>query len=317
MKLSIKDFSNVSKCFAYTCYNENIGHFYQTFARLVNDTSNVPKHPMAATLACVQTGGRRSKSMHPLSYSQVDCTNSVVFLIGGCGIGQKSASYYAELFDKMDELCNANNVNICILRGGDDITKAFHAFQGQYGHIHLLDDYTITKVANANILSIGGCIPLSREPQSDGGPTFQREQLQTIMNDIDITCVISQTNPTFVTPFFQPYSSPWFEGREALHKASLNAHQTMDAIYGVLIEGKALPLLWLFPNESTVKTTINSILFKGVEHDCFYDIARTMEQKGFEPLTASLIADTLSSSTFRATLDEPIFGPIEADNNPW
>ena len=315
MELSIKDFSNVSKCFAYTCYNENIEHFYQMLTSLVNDASAVEKHPMAAILADVQAGIRRRSGTPSLLCPQVDCTNSVVFLIGGCGIGQKSVSYYTELFHKMDGLCNANNINICMLRGGNDITKAFHAFQGQYEHIHLLDDYTITKVANANILSIGGCIPLNREPQSDSGPTFQREQLQAIMNDIAITCVITQANPTFVAPFFQPYSSPWFEGRENLRKASLSAHQTMDAIYGVLIEGKALPLLWLFPNESSVKTTINSILFKGVEYDNFYDIGRTMAQKGFKASAESLIADALSSATFTATLGEPRFGPIEAD--PW
>lgn len=314
MELSIKDFSNVSKCFAYTCYNENIEHFYQMLTSLVNDASAVEKHPMAATLADVQTGTRRIRSdTHALLYSQVNCTNSVVFLIGGCGIGQKSTSYYGELFSKMDELCNANNINICMLRGGNDIIKAFHAFQGQYGHIHLLDDYTITKVANVNILSIGGCIPLNREPQSDSGPIFQKELLRDIMSDMDIACVVSQTNPTFVTPYFQPYSSPWFEDNEGLYKASLSAHQTMDAIYGVLIEGKTLPLLWLFPNESGTKTSINTMLFKGVEHDNFYDIGRTMAQKGFKTSAESLAAEALSSSIFTRTLGDPIFvAPNEA-----
>lgn len=88
--------------------------------------------------------------------------NALVIVLGDCGIGFNKPKYYEDLFIKENDYLRKNNIHILMLRGNHDDPTYFKEEKINLSNIKTLQDYSIVKTSQENILCVGGAISTDR-----------------------------------------------------------------------------------------------------------------------------------------------------------
>lgn len=219
--------------------------------------------------------GRKLKaSFSRLSFNNYD--NTLIIVSGNCGIGMKSKKYYEDTFAELDKVLAANNSYIFFVRGNNDDPSYFENKAIDFEHVKTLPDYSVVVLKNYNCLCIGGSVSidkewkLSQEKQfgtkmfwENEAPIFDEKKLDEILNEFNISCVVTSTAPTFVYPGTNSFKrSKWFSNDKTILKEFNKERKTIDKIYEKIMDCEHKPYLWFygrFKLQQTSKT--NDIMF--------------------------------------------------------
>lgn len=219
--------------------------------------------------------GRKVKaSFYGLSFNNYD--NTLIIVSGNCGIGMKSKKYYEDTFAELDKVLAANNSYIFFVRGNNDDPSYFEDKTIDFEHVKTLPDYSVVVLKNYNCLCIGGSVSidkewkLSQEKQfgikmywENEAPIFDEKKLDEILNEFNISCVVTSTAPTFVYPGTNSFKrSKWFSNDKAILKEFNKERKTIDKIYEKIMDCEHKPYLWFYGRFKLQQTSkINDIMF--------------------------------------------------------
>ena len=88
--------------------------------------------------------------------------NSLIVVLGDCGIGFNKPKYYEDLFQKVNTFLQRNNIHILMFRGNHDDPSYFIEEKIDYSNIKTIQDYSIILTQDGNILCVGGAISTDR-----------------------------------------------------------------------------------------------------------------------------------------------------------
>lgn len=88
--------------------------------------------------------------------------NANVIVAGDFGVGFGKDEYEKQLYNKVKERLDKNNINIYAVRGNHDNPKYFDG-KHDFERLHYLVDYEITEISGKTILPIGGAISIDRD----------------------------------------------------------------------------------------------------------------------------------------------------------
>lgn len=273
--MNVYNLKNIENC--YVCGNidrnldrfiksvtSNLSHFEkkehkkeaERQARL-KARSEIPSMGLGGRL--MPHSGRKVKaSFYGLSFNNYD--NTLIIVSGNCGIGIKSKKYYEDTFAELDKVLAANNSYIFFVRGNNDDPSYFENKAIDFEHVKTLPDYSVVALKNYNCLCIGGSVSidkewkLSQEKQfgikmfwENEAPIFDEKKLDEILNEFNISCVVTSTAPTFVYPGTNSFKrSKWFSNDKTILKEFNKERKTMDKIYENIMDCDHKPYLWFY-----------------------------------------------------------------------
>ena len=88
--------------------------------------------------------------------------NSLIIVLGDCGIGFNKPKYYEYIFEKENEYLAQNNIHILMIRGNHDDPSYFNEEKIDYSNIKTIQDYSVILTQQGNILCVGGAISSDR-----------------------------------------------------------------------------------------------------------------------------------------------------------
>ena len=183
--------------------------------------------------------------------------DSVIVVLGDCGIGFQKPGYYPHIYKKKLEkkLDKYNNIILCI-RGNHDDPRYYDnpEYILNLPRLRTLPSNTLLKVMGYNILCIGGAISIDRDERIEYNDTklkpnhpkcYWDNEGPIILDDIlDIDCkvdiVLSHTSPiSFDPPLFRGENSGVKE--EILWEDILNTRNYLE-----LINSRLKPKRWYY-----------------------------------------------------------------------
>lgn len=91
--------------------------------------------------------------------------DTIIIILGDCGIGFYKEQYYIDLFNKINITCNEINTTVIMFRGNHDDPSYFDGKHLNFSNIKVIPDYTIIKTDDNNILCVGGGLSIDRIPR--------------------------------------------------------------------------------------------------------------------------------------------------------
>jgi hypothetical protein len=96
------------------------------------------------------------------------------------------------------------NVTLLVIRGNHDNPNWFNGDK-VWSHVKFLEDYTVMRIEDKNILFVGGAISINRKQKAATGEWFPGEVFKLDIPKLesfrDIDMVVTHNAPTFVYPF--------------------------------------------------------------------------------------------------------------------
>lgn len=145
-----------------------------------------------------------------------DVCDSVIICTGDLCIGRIKFYEDVERIASLQYTLNKNNCKFVIIRGNHDNPKYFKRHSSfineikEIGeNIYLAQDYSIVKLANQNILCIGGAITINKFSSFKNIDYWQNENIQAPSenfyedlnkDDIKIDAIVSHAAPLFAKP---------------------------------------------------------------------------------------------------------------------
>lgn len=136
--------------------------------------------------------------------------NSVLFFCGDIGIGFNALKTDSRDLDKCNIIAEKRNFHIILIRGNHDNPDLFVKDSPlNKTHITVVEDYTVVRTYDKNILCIGGSISIDRTLRTKGKSYWENEgikpiddslsaNIQNIAFNIDIIC--AHSSPTYIGP---------------------------------------------------------------------------------------------------------------------
>ena len=289
--------------------------------------------------------GRKVKaSFYGLSFNNYD--NTLIIVSGNCGIGIKSKKYYEDTFAELDKVLAANNSYIFFVRGNNDDPSYFENKAIDFEHVKTLPDYSVVALKNYNCLCIGGSVSidkewkLSQEKQfgikmfwENEAPIFDEKKLDEILNEFNISCVVTSTAPTFVYPGTNSFKrSKWFSNDKTILKEFNKERKTMDKIYEKIMDCDHKPYLWFYGRFKLGQNSkTNDIMFVSLTQyqtmqisnllASFFGIDTSKELASNDQATERLFEEKKPSKSshgidYRGIFDEPQIEVGEAQQAP-
>jgi len=188
--------------------------------------------------------------------------------VGDFGLGFNALWYDLQQLEKLDEFLGNKGINLYVIRGNHDNPIFWNRRYGlnlpKYSNINLIDDYTIRKIEDRNILFMGGAISIDRLIRSREFPPtwwidekfdFSTTKLSTVLSKVNkVDIVITHTAPGFALPYLKsgfPQLVQQFIDLEDQLGIDLESelHQErvqLNDIYTHMIHNKKVPDLWVY-----------------------------------------------------------------------
>ena len=204
--------------------------------------------------------------------------NSAIIFAGGAGFGTKSYEFFDKQLKEINELLAQNNTHVFFVRGNEDDPSYFSEHKLAYSNITLLEDYSLIKFHGFNCLCVGGGISLDRKWKQtqeerygsklyweNEAPVFDQTELEKIISENDVACVVTHMPPSFAGINTSTYTkTKWNESDAELVKDVISARFVNDDIYRKLIESDKKPYVWFFDESANTPSTVNFIRFIGM-----------------------------------------------------
>ena len=202
--------------------------------------------------------------------------DSVIFVSGNCGIGGKSLEYYQKMFAEFDKVLRNNNCFVFFIRGNNDNPSFFNGNEIDFEHVKAIPDYSVVELKNFNCLCIGGSVSFDREwkmaQESEFGrklywedetPNFNEKEMDDILHEFKIGCVISSTCPTFAYPGTNSFNhNKWVKNNSEIKKLLSSERKTMDKVYDKMLDMETKPYAWLYGRfKHPISNKVNDIVF--------------------------------------------------------
>lgn len=197
---------------------------------------------------------------------RLNVRDSVVIVAGDCGIGFEKIGHYKNIYQRIKRTLETQNCMLLFVRGNHDDPLCFREKLIDYPYMKTIPDYSIVKVGEKNVLSIGGAISLDRFDRKqeilkrqirhkkeisiyweDEFPFFDERLLSEItVSGISINTVITHSAPTFC----YPQTKRNFERRVIFDPDLLidvnTERETLSKIYNKLIDDGHPVKDWLY-----------------------------------------------------------------------
>lgn len=133
--------------------------------------------------------------------------NSVIFSCGDNGIGFYDIKTDSHKLDLCNDICVKHNIQLILIRGNHDNPNLYNESSPlNKSNISLVDDFTIVKTQDYNVICIGGAISIDRTNRVIGKTYWEnegtkklddelKEEIKSLDFNIDIVC--SHTCPTY------------------------------------------------------------------------------------------------------------------------
>ncbi len=182
--------------------------------------------------------------------------NSVIIVAGDCGIGFEKEGHYPQLYGKIRKSLDKSNNLLLLVRGNHDDPAYFNGDRIDYARMKCIPDYSVVKVADRNVLCVGGAISIDRKHRleamwleevwrrrpvrptywEDEAPVFYEFALKEIAaSGIEIDCVVTHTCPSFCFPQFKKGIEGWLAEDENLAADLDNERAVMDRLHERLL----------------------------------------------------------------------------------
>jgi hypothetical protein len=124
-------------------------------------------------------------------------------------------------------------------------------------------------------LCVGGGVSIDRQWKLEQGKrlgkpmyftneksTFNKEELESILKEYDVACVVTSEAPTFVPPDMDSIkSSKWANLDKGVVKDVITQRLVMDSIYNEFMLNDKKPYIWAYASSVNNAITINNIRF--------------------------------------------------------
>lgn len=308
--MKIYSFEKHSKCFLIGSADGNIDKVVNDIIkRLPNQSGYVEKkHPKEIEREkrlkeaeareennrpnLVGTFGSLKKMMKRPSPSE-KLDSSVIILSGNSGFGSKNINYYIDKLDELNRLLEKNNSHLLIIRGSFDDPQFFENESLSMTNIKTIPDYSVIVFETFNCLCIGGSISIDREWKKEHekrinrklyweneGFEYKKDEINDILNQFDITCIITNTCPSFSYPGINTFkNSSWARKDKNLSKDVLRERKLMDKVYKSIVEKDKKPYVWFYSSFlSSNKNFMNDICFQSMGPRKFYSFNEILEK---------------------------------------
>ena len=293
--MKIYDFSNVTDVFFGGSICDNEESVMSTVFSGLSDGIEEPIHPkeierqerLNQRKNKRRPGNNANDSFSlsaPIHYSQVKAyrprgngryNNSVIIFTGGSGFGTKNEGFFEDILGKLNEALSKNNANALFVRGAMDDPSFFNEHKLDFSNIKLVEDYSLIKFKGFNILCIGGGVSIDRQWKLEQGKrlgktmyftkeksTFNKEELDNILKEYNVACVVTSEAPTFVPPDMESIkASKWTVSDKNLMKDVISQRLIMDSIYNEFILNDKKPYIWAYGSSLDNSITLNNIRF--------------------------------------------------------
>lgn len=200
---------------------------------------------------------------------------SIIIASGGFGFGTKDDSFFKEMLSKVDTLCKQNGSLLLFVRGCNDDPSYFTEDKFGFDNVKFLEDYSVVKMKGFDCLCIGGSLPFDRLWRKEQGERigrklcfdnsntkFDKELLDTILNNNKIACIVTSDAPTFISPYIDDASSSkWASSDNSIISDVTSQRLVMDMVYLEMMKFNKKPYLWCFSSNSDSLNMVNNIRF--------------------------------------------------------
>lgn len=259
---------------------------------------------------------------------------SIIIASGGFGFGTKDDSFFKEMLSKVDTLCKQNGSLLLFVRGCNDDPSYFTEDKFGFDNVKFLEDYSVVKMKGFDCLCIGGSLPFDRLWRKEQGERigrklcfdnsntkFDKELLDTILNNNKIACIVTSDAPTFISPYIDDASSSkWASSDNSIISDVTKQRLVMDMVYLEMMKFNKKPYLWCFSSNSDSYNLVNNIRFIAsssayvmfnLQSSCeeYFGVGLDGEKRKKE---SKKIQMKKMSSTFTATYANPYDNAIHA-----
>lgn len=206
--------------------------------------------------------------------------DSVIIVSGNCGIGTKRKEYYDDVFSKLNKILDANNCFILFVRGNNDDPSYFENRIIDFEHIKTIPDYSVVALKTYNCLCIGGSVSLDKEWKlsqeeqfgkklfwENEAPIFKEDELDAILKEYKISCVVTSTSPSFSYPGTNAFKkSKWLSEDKTILNSLSNERKVIDKIYEKVVDCETKPYIWAYGRfKLNNQAKVNDILFASMQ----------------------------------------------------
>ena len=136
--------------------------------------------------------------------------NTIMFFCGDIGIGFSDIEKQSKTLDKCNDIAIKHNYYLVLVRGNHDNPDLFIDNSPlNKSNIKLVEDYTIIKTFDKNVLCIGGAISIDRSQRVEGKTYWKNETVKPIDEflsidiqyaDFNIDIICAHSSPTYIKP---------------------------------------------------------------------------------------------------------------------
>lgn len=179
-----------------------------------------------------------------------DFTDTIIIILGDCGIGFYKEQYYKDLFTKMNKTFKNIGTTLIMFRGNHDDPSYYDGKRLNFSNIKVIPDYTVIETKKRNILCIGGGLSVDRvsrkqiEAKSNRYknvkkiywenefPIYNEEKLNEIRDKgINIDVIATHTAPSFFPFKNDTYIESYLSTDDKLAEDLVIERGIMDKIY--------------------------------------------------------------------------------------
>lgn len=136
--------------------------------------------------------------------------NTIMFFCGDIGIGFSDIEKQSKTLDKCNDIAVKHNYYLILVRGNHDNPDLFiNNSSLNKSNIKLVEDYTIIKTFDKNVLCIGGAISIDRSHRVERKTYWKNETVKPIDDflsidiqyaDFNIDIICAHSSPTYIKP---------------------------------------------------------------------------------------------------------------------
>lgn len=199
--------------------------------------------------------------------SQLESANLIH--VGDFGLGFNALWYDLQQLEQLDQFLGEKGINLYVIRGNHDNPIFWKRRYGlnlpKYSNINLIDDYTIRKIEDKNVLFIGGGVSIDRFIRSaEHPPTWWMDEkieyslgiLQSVIGKArKVDIVVTHSAPEFALPYLKdgfPHMVRQFIDQENAHWGSdleadlITERKQLTNIHTQIVGNKIFPEYWFY-----------------------------------------------------------------------
>jgi predicted phosphodiesterase len=206
--------------------------------------------------------------------------NSMIIVAGDCGIGFEKETHYSQMYgSKLRKSLDKSNNMLLLLRGNHDDPAFFNGDRIDYARMKCIPDYSVVKVADKNVLCVGGATSIDRKHRLEAmwieevyrrrpvrptyweneAPVFSESALTEIKaSGIEIDCVVTHTCPSFCYPQSKRGIEGWLAEDDTLAADLDNERAVMDRLHERLLADRHPVRDWLYAHFHDSRTEFTS-----------------------------------------------------------